>query len=84
MLPQKRTINIPLFWKFTIMISIVVAIFGFINIYLLWTSVYTSFEQEIDKRCRVLAKIVSEKALTPMVYGDNLNLYKIMDEIKLQ
>ncbi len=79
---RKRTINIPLFWKFTIMISIVVAIFGFINIYLLWTSVYTSFEQEIDKRCRVLAKIVSEKALTPMVYGDNLNLYKIMDEIK--
>ena len=49
---------------------------------MLWSSVYTSFEKEIDKRCKVLAKIVSDKALTPMVYDDFVDLYNILDEIK--
>jgi len=77
-----RTIRIPLFWKFALMSIIIVAIFGSVNLYMLWSSVYTSFEKEIDKRCKVLAKIVSDKALTPMVYDDNLSLYTILDEIK--
>ena len=79
---RNRIIKLPLFWKFTIISTIIVVIFGSINIYLLWTSVYKSFEKEIDKRCKVLAKIVSEKALTPMVYEDNLSLHNILDEIK--
>lgn len=82
MRPQNKIINIPLFWKFAIISTIVVIIFGSINIYLLWTSVYKSFEKEIDKRCKVLAKIVSEKALTPMVYDDHFSLNNILDEIK--
>ncbi|RLD73075.1 MAG: hypothetical protein DRJ10_18285, partial [Bacteroidetes bacterium] len=79
---QNRIIKLPLFWKFTIISTIVVVLFGSINIYLLWTSVYKSFEKEIDKRCKVLAKIVSEKALSPMVYEDDLSLHNILDEIK--
>ena len=79
---QNRIIKLPLYWKFAIISTIVVAIFGSINIYLLWTSVYKSFEKEIDKRCKVLAKIISEKALTPLVYDDNLSLHNILDEIK--
>ncbi len=79
---KSRTINIPLFWKFAIRSTIIVAIFGAINIYLLWTSVYKPFEKEIDKRCKVLAKIVSDKSLTPMVYEDYVSLYNILDEIK--
>lgn len=82
MWPQNKTIRIPIFWKFAISSIIIVAIFGSINIYMLWSSVYTSFEKEIDKRCKVLAKIVSDKALSPMVYGDNISLYNILDEIK--
>ncbi len=79
---QNKIIILPLFWKFAIVSTIIVVIFGSINIYLLWTSVYKSFEKEIDKRCKVLARIVSEKALTPMVYEDYMNLYNILDEIK--
>ncbi|MCF6242587.1 MAG: HAMP domain-containing histidine kinase [Bacteroidales bacterium] len=79
---KNKSINIPLFWKFTIISTIVVAIFGSINIYLLWTSVYKSFEQEIDKRCKVLAEIVSKKALSPMVYDDKLMLYNILNDIR--
>ncbi len=79
---KNKNINIPLFWKFAITSTIIVTIFGSINIYLLWTSVYKSFEQEIDKRCKVLSRIISEKAVTPMVYEDKLRLYSILDDIK--
>jgi hypothetical protein len=79
---QNKIFILPLFWKFAIISTIVVIIFGSINMYLLWSSVYKSFEKEIDKRCNVLAKIISEKALTPMVYEDNLSLFKILEEIK--
>ncbi len=79
---KSKIVRIPIFWKFALMSIIIVTIFGFINLYMLWSSVYTSFEKEIDKRCKVLAKIVSDKALTPMVYEDNLSLYNILDEIK--
>lgn len=82
MWPKNKTIKIPIFWKFAISSIIIVAIFGSINIFMLWSSVYTSFEKEIDKRCKVLAKIVADKALKPMVYDDNLSLYNILDEIK--
>ncbi|MBT3421897.1 MAG: two-component sensor histidine kinase [Bacteroidetes bacterium] len=77
-----RIINFPLFWKFAIASTIIVVIFGSINLFLLWSSVYKSFEKEIDKRCKVLATIISEKALSPLVYEDHLGLYTILNEIK--
>ncbi len=82
MWPKNKAIKFPIFWKFAIRSTIIVAVFGVINIYLLWTSVYKPFEKEINKRCTVLAKIVSDKSLTPMVYEDNVSLYNILDEIK--
>ncbi len=78
----KIFIKLPLFWKFAIMSTIIVIIFGAINIYMLWNSVYKSFEKEIDKRCKVLARIVAEKSLNPLVYEDYLSIYKILEEIQ--
>lgn len=77
-----KRVRIPLFWKFAIVSTIVVAIFGFINIFLLWNSVYQSFEKEIDKRCTVLARIIAEKAITPIVYNNSLDIHNILDGIK--
>ena len=77
-----KPIRISLFWKFAIISTIIVVLFGTINVYLLWTSIHKSFDKEIDKRVKVLAKIVSDKSLNPMVYGDNLDLNNILDEIK--
>lgn len=77
-----KIIKLKLFRKFLIITTLVVLIFGFVNILFLWNSVYKSFENEIDKRCVVLSKIISEKILTPMVYGDILNMYNILDDIK--
>jgi signal transduction histidine kinase len=79
---KNRTLHLPLFWKFAIISIIGVVVFGFINVYLLWTSVYKTFDKEIDKRVKVLAKIVADKALNPMVYGNNLELNNILDNIK--
>ncbi len=79
---RKKIIKLPLFWKFAIVSISVIFIFGSINIYMLWSSVYTSFEKEIDKRCKVLAKIVANRALTPMVYDNFVELSNILDEIK--
>ena len=77
-----KRIRLPLFWKFAIVMTTIIMIFGSINVYILWSSVYKSFENEIDKRCKVLAEIISGKVLNPLVYGDVLNLYNILDELK--
>ena len=79
---KKNRTTFPLFWKFTLILIITVLIFALANIVLLWTTVYKSFEKEINKRSIVLAKIVAEKAITPLVYEDNLSLYRILDEVK--
>ena len=77
-----KIFNFPIFWKFAFVSIVVVVIYGSINIYMLWNSVYYSFENEIDKRSNILAQIVAEKALEPMVYGNNISLYSVLDEIK--
>ena len=77
-----KIIKLTIFNKFIIPAILVVLVFGLINILFLWNSVYNSFEKEIDKRCIVLSKIISEKIATPMVYGDILNMYNILDDIK--
>ncbi|RLD65149.1 MAG: hypothetical protein DRI84_07395 [Bacteroidetes bacterium] len=82
MLNSNRSVRIPLFWKFAIISTIIVVLFGSVNVYLLWTSVYKTFDREIDQRIKVLAKIVSDKALNPMVYGESLDLNNILDEVK--
>jgi len=76
-----RKIKIPLFWKFTIVSTIVVLVFGSVNVWFLWNSVYKSFENELDKRCIVLSSIIAEKSLNHIVYGDTLSLYNLLDEV---
>jgi len=77
-----KTINFPLFWKFFSIAVLIVLIFGSINIFLLWSSVYRSFEKEIDKRCIILSSIVAEKVFSPLVYDNVVNIYSVLDETK--
>ena len=76
-----KTIKLPLFWKFAITIVLIVVVFGLINMFILWKSVYKSFENEIDKRSVVLSSIISEKAVNPIEYDEVVNLYKILDDM---
>jgi len=77
-----KTINIPIFWKFAFTIILVVFIFGSINLYILWRSVYRSFEKEIEKRSVVLSSIISEKILSPIVYDDIITINNVLVEMQ--
>ena len=77
---KTKSINFPLFWKFSFIAVMVVLIFGTINIFLLWSSVYRSFEKEIDRRCKALSSIIAEKSFSPIVYDDIVSIYSILDE----
>jgi len=76
-----KSVNLPLFWKFAITMTLLVFVFGLINMVILWRSVYRSFENEIDKRSVVLSTIISEKAVNPIMYEDVVNLYILLDEM---
>ncbi len=76
-----KSVNLPLFWKFAITMFVLVFIFGMINMFILWKSVYRSFENEIDKRSVVLSTIISEKAVDPIVYEDVVSLYNILNDM---
>jgi len=77
-----RTVNLTLFRKFAIGATLIVILFSVINIYILWKTGYKTFENEIDKRSKVLSKLIAEKVLQPIVYDDYINIYKVIDQIK--
>lgn len=77
-----RTVNLTLFRKFAIGATLIVILFSIINIYILWKSGYKTFENEIDKRSKVLSRLIAEKVLQPIVYDDYINVYKVIDQIK--
>lgn len=71
----------PLFWKFTIAIILVVAVFGSINIYLIWSKVYTSLQKESEKRGLYISRSLAQEAVNPMLYQDYIALQQLIDNI---
>ena len=45
-----KRIKINLFWKFSLAIIFIVAVFGSINAYLIWRNVQLALEKESEKR----------------------------------
>jgi len=74
--------RLSIFNKFAFVTILVVILFGITNLYFLWNSTYKSFENEIDKRSRVLSRIIAERILQPIVYHDQVSMYRELDEIK--
>jgi two-component system NtrC family sensor kinase len=77
-----KTFRLTLFKKFAIAATVIVIAFGVTNLYFLWYSGYKSFEHEIEKRSKVLSKIIAERVLQPIVYDDYVNVYKVLDQVK--
>jgi two-component system NtrC family sensor kinase len=77
-----KKISLPLFWKFTIALVLIVVTFGSINALLIWKSVSSSLEAELDKRARFIAKSIASQAVTPLLYDDYVTLQKLLDDIK--
>ncbi len=78
-----RKFSLPLFWKFTIAIIFIVAVFGSINVYLLYQSVFSSLEKELDKRALLIVKTLAAQATNPIVYDDIVSLQKLVDDLQL-
>lgn len=77
-----KTLSFSVFNKFAFVTILVVVLFGIINLFFLWNSTYKSFENEIDKRSRVLSRIIAERILQPIVYHDQVGMYRELDGIK--
>ncbi|VAW26377.1 hypothetical protein MNBD_BACTEROID04-1605 [hydrothermal vent metagenome] len=74
--------SLPLFWKFTIAIIIVVTLFGSANLYFLSYSINDLFEKELSKNGLISAKILADRSIEPILYNDLASLNKLVSEVK--
>ena len=75
-----RNIYLPLFWKFSIAIIIIVSIFGSINAYLIWKDLQTGLEKESEKRTVFIARKLAEEITNPILYEDYIAIQQTIDE----
>ncbi len=81
---MKRHFSLPLFWKFSIAIAAIVAVFGSTNLYLLNKSVYQLFESELTHHGLTTAKIIAERSVEPILYDDLAALNNLVtDQIRI-
>jgi two-component system NtrC family sensor kinase len=71
-----------LFWKFTLAIIAIVAIFGSINLYFINFSVYHLFEDELNRHGIITATSIAERSIDPIVYDDLAALNKLVSDQK--
>lgn len=78
----KQKLRIPLFWKFSIAIFIVVSLFGGINILLIHRIIYSSLEDELQQRSLYISRTISERAIDQLLYDDIVGLNILVNEMK--
>lgn len=74
--------SVPLFWKFTIAIVIVVTLFGSANLYFLSYSINDLFEKELSNNGLISSKILADRSTEPILYNDLASLNKLVSETK--
>ncbi len=77
-----KKLRIPLFWKITLGIFIMVALFGSINILLIHRIIYSSLEDELQQRGFYISRTISERAIDQLLYDDVVGLNRLVDEMK--
>lgn len=79
---NQNKIHLPLFWKFTIAIIFVVAIFGSINYYFINKALQNLSHTEINRHGLSIAKSVSERSIDPILFDDISYLDKMVSDHK--
>ncbi|GBD91579.1 sporulation kinase A [bacterium BMS3Abin04] len=79
---NKRQFYLPLFWKFTIAIILIVFVFGGVNAYLIFQNVQKSLEKESEKRAIDIGKSLADQVVTPLLFEDYVGVQKILDGAK--
>jgi len=77
---SKVKIRLPLFWKFTIAIVLVVAIFGSVNLYFLNSSLTDLSDKEIRNDGLSTASIIAERSISLILYDDLSTLDKMVSD----
>ena len=83
-LPRKSSnrVRIPLFWKFTLGIFLVVVLFGSINILLIHRIIYATLEEELQQRSLYISRTISERAIDQLLFDDIAGLNRLVNEMK--
>jgi two-component system NtrC family sensor kinase len=77
---MKHKLSLPLFWKFTIAIVFVVAIFGSVNLYFLNSSLQELSNKEINSDGFSTANVIAERSIDPILYDDISYLDKMVSD----
>lgn len=75
-------IKIPLFWKFTISIVLIVLFFGTINSLLIYKNVQTSLQEETEKRGLFISKSTSNQLTSYFLFEDLLSMQNLINGVK--
>lgn len=79
---QKKKWQVPLFWKISFGILIVVVLFGTINILLIHRIIYTSLVDELQQRSMYISRTISERAIDHLLFDDVVALNRLIDEME--
>ena len=77
-----KRLFVPLFWKFSLAIIAVVAVFGSINIYLIWDRVYTALQRESQKRGIYISRSLARQVVDPLLYEDYVTAQNLLMSIQ--
>jgi two-component system NtrC family sensor kinase len=75
-------VKVPLFWKFTIGMVVVVVLFGSINVALVHRIIFSSLEEELQQKGIFMSHIISERAINYILFDDIVALNVLLDEVK--
>ena len=73
---------IPLFWKFTFSIVVIVVLFGSINLYFIKYSTYKTYEQELTRHGLITGRIQAGQNVDYILYEDLISLNRNVIELK--
>jgi len=74
--------RIPLFWKFTIGMVLVVVLFGSINVALVHRIIFSSLEDELQHRSVFMSQVISQRAINYILFDDITALNVLLEEAK--
>jgi two-component system NtrC family sensor kinase len=77
-----KRLFLPLFWKFSIALIVIVFLFGFTYAFLIWKNVSGSLQKELQKRGLHIAHSLAEQAIDPILFEDYLSLQNMVDNIR--
>ncbi|MBW6479756.1 MAG: hypothetical protein K0B37_10030 [Bacteroidales bacterium] len=79
---ENGKVKIPLFWKFTIGMVVVVVLFGSINVVLVHRIIFSSLEDELREKGVFMSQIISQRAINYILFDDMVALNVLLDEVK--